>query len=221
MSGLFIAAVVIGVLAALINEALHWLLDTTRNLHLLSAGIPSEFLSSAVVVLLPVLGMAVLLSMERAFPGEVSGYGLPYFLELVNVQGAAIRSRWIALKSVASSITIGLGLSAGLEGPLVQIGGALGSSVGRPMSLSTGRLRVLIACGAAAMIATTFDAPLASVLFAQEIVLVGSFELATFSLVVVSAGVAVAVARLSFPGHHLIEVPATAFPVNHELLSTC
>jgi len=67
------------------------------------------------------------------------------------------------------------------------------------------------------MIATTFDAPLASVLFAQEIVLAGSFELATFSLVVVSAGVAVTVARLAFPGHQILHIPEVAFPLNHEL----
>lgn len=217
MSGLFVAAILIGIAAALINEGLHGLLDTTRNLQILSRTIPSPLLADIVVVLIPVAGMAILLGMERVFPGEIGGYGLPHFLELVNVQGASIKSKWIALKSAAASITIGMGLSAGLEGPLVQIGGAIGSAVGRPMSLATGRLRVLIACGAAAMIATTFDAPLASVLFAQEIVLVGSFELATFSLVVVSAGVAVTVGRLVFAGHRLIQVPAVAFPVNHEL----
>jgi CIC family chloride channel protein len=217
IEALFVVAILIGTCAALINEGLHWLLDTTRNLRLLSAGVGPP-LGTILVVLLPVVGILLLRRLERLFPGEISGYGLPHFLELVNVQGAAIRTRWIALKSLASSLTIGLGLSAGLEGPLVQIGGALGSSLGRPLRQSTGRLRVLIACGAAAMIATTFDAPLASVLFAQEIVLVGSFELATFSLVVVSAGTAVAVSRLVFPSHTLLAIPATSFPLGPELL---
>lgn len=218
ISVLFLAAAVVGAAAALINEGLHWLLRAAHDLRFLIGDLVGGPLGGGVIILVPVAGMALLLVLEKLFPGEIGGYGLPYFLELVNVRGAAIRSRWIALKSLAASLTIGLGLSAGLEGPLVQIGGALGSSVGRPFSLSTGRLRVLIAAGAAAMIATTFDAPLAGVLFAQEIVLVGSFELATFSLVVVAAGMAVAIARIAFPGHAVLSIPAVAFPINYELL---
>ncbi|MFN2375517.1 MAG: chloride channel protein, partial [Candidatus Binatia bacterium] len=83
------------------------------------------------IPLLPMTGMALLVLLNVAFPGEIHGYGLPRFLEIVNVQGGYIKRRWITLKTLAAAITLGSGMSAGIEGPVAQIGGAIGSTIAR------------------------------------------------------------------------------------------
>ena len=69
------------------------------------------------------------------------------------------------------ALCIGGGGSVGREGPIVQIGSALGSTVGRLARVEERRFRVLVACGAAGGIAATFNAPLAGVFFAMELIL--------------------------------------------------
>ena len=75
------------------------------------------------------------------------------------------------VKSLASALCIGGGGSVGREGPIVQIGSALGSTLGRVVRVAEPRMRVLVACGAAGGIAATFNAPLAGVFFAMELIL--------------------------------------------------
>jgi len=163
-------------------------------------------------------GMLLLVILDRRFPGEIKGYGLPRFLETVNIKGGYLRRRWITLKTLSSAITIGSGMSAGLEGPIAQIGGSVGSTVGRALRPPFDRLRVLIACGSAAAIAGIFSSPIAGVMFAHEIVLIGEFQATSFYLIILASGTAtVTSAYLSGP-HSLIETPAFQFPLNHELL---
>jgi CIC family chloride channel protein len=95
---------------------------------------------------------------------------------------------------VASAITLGSGGSAGKEGPIIQIGASIGSAVGQFFKVSGERMRVLVGCGAAAGLAAIFNAPIAGVLFALEVVL-GEFNLHSFSPIVISSVVATAVSR--------------------------
>jgi CIC family chloride channel protein len=86
-------------------------------------------------------------------------------------KGGRIRPRVAAVKALASALTIGTGGSVGREGPIVQIGAALASSVGQALRLPTSRLRILVACGAAGGISATFNAPITGVFFGAEIIL--------------------------------------------------
>ena len=104
----------------------------------------------------------------------------------VALNDGKVRKRTIASCAVTSSITIGSGGSAGREGPTVQIGAAVGSTIGQLLHLSTERMRVLVGCGAAAGIAASFNAPLAGVLFALEIIL-GDFTIHTFSPIIIAS----------------------------------
>jgi CIC family chloride channel protein len=104
------------------------------------------------------------------------------------------------------------GGSVGREGPIVQIGSAIGSTLGQVLKVSQDRMRTLVGCGAAAGIAATFNAPIAGSMFALEVIL-GDFGLATFSPIVISSVVATAVSR-AFLG----DVPAFIVP-NYELVS--
>ena len=84
--------------------------------------------------LLPMTGAALLIPLSLAFPGKVNGYGFTRFLRRVNLENGVIQGRNIFIKIVATALTIGSGNSAGVEGPIAQIGGALGSKVGQNLA---------------------------------------------------------------------------------------
>ena len=151
-------------------------------------------------------GVAVGLIIDK-FASEAKGHGVPEVMEAVAIKGGRIRARVAAAKVLASSLTIGTGGSAGREGPIVQVGAALGSSLGQFLRFSDERVNTLVACGAAAGIAATFNAPIAGTIFAMEVIL-GRFTVRYFGAVVISA-VAASVTSQAIIGNKLaIEVPA-------------
>ena len=143
---------------------------------------------------------------------EAKGHGVPEVIEAVALRSGIIRKRIVLIKSLASAICIGTGGSVGREGPIVQIGSAIGSTIGQVLRISGDRIRTLVGCGAAAGIAATFNAPIAGSMFALEVIL-GDFGLATFSPIVISSVVATAVSR-----YFLGDAPAFIVPA-YELIS--
>jgi len=157
--------------------------------------------------LLPVAGVLLLVLLARLYPGEVTGYGFPAFLERVNLRDGRFPFRNIILKTLGPALTIGSGGSAGVEGPIAQIGGTIGSQIARLFRVSSQRGKVFIAAGAAGAIAATFNAPIAGTLFATEIVLLGNFETASFAAIVVSAGIATVVGRAYYGEEAIFKMP--------------
>jgi len=145
--------------------------------------------------LLPMAGVTLLIPLSLAFPGHVNGYGFTAFLRRVNLENGVIRARNIFIKIVATALTIGSGNSAGVEGPIAQIGGALGSQVGQRFRVSGNRMKVYIAAGCAGGIAGIFNAPLAGMFFASEIVLLGTYEISSFSALVIASALSTVVSR--------------------------
>ncbi len=143
-------------------------------------------LGKAYVVIVPAVGGLIVGLLIFHFAREAKGHGVPEVMEAVALKGGRIRPVVAIVKSLASSLSIGSGGSVGREGPIVQIGSALGSSVGQIFRLSDERIRNLVACGAAGGIAATFNAPIAGVVFAIEVIL-GELSVAYFSTVVISA----------------------------------
>src|ERR1700756_1946912 len=114
---------------------------------------------SPFVIIATVGGGFVLFLLSFVFsPSEVLGYGFPQFLERINLKGGVLKPRETIVKAIASCVTLGFGGSAGQEGPIAQIGGAVGSFVGQFLKISRNRSRVFVACGVAAAIAATFNA---------------------------------------------------------------
>ena len=167
----------------------------------------------AYVIIVPPLGGLLVGLLVYFFAREAKGHGVPEVMEAVALHGGRIRPIVAVIKSLASSLSIGSGGSVGREGPIVQIGSALGSSLGQLLHLSDDRIRNLVACGAAGGIAATFNAPIAGVLFALEIIL-GEFSVRHFSTVVVAAVAASAIGRAVFGN-----VPAFAVPTEYGLHS--
>jgi len=170
--------------------------------------------------LLPMIGMLLLIPLSLLFPGEVNGYGFTKFLRKVNIEGGFIRFRTIILKIVSASLTIGTGGSAGVEGPIAHVGGALGSQVGQFFRVSGNRMKVYIAAGSAGGVAAVFNAPIAGIFFASEIVLLGTFEFSSFAALVISSALATVVSRAYYgesptfpiPDYHLVN-PVAEIPL--------
>ena len=160
----------------------------------------------AYVILIPAIGGLIVGPLVYFFAREAKGHGVPEVMEAVALRGGRIRPIVAIVKSLASAISIGSGGSVGREGPIVQIGSALGSSLGQKLGLSDDRIRNLVACGAAGGIAATFNAPIAGVVFALEIIL-GEFSVKYFSSVVVSAVTASVIGRAVFGNVSAFHIP--------------
>jgi len=156
------------------------------------------------VVLAPAAGGLVVGPLVYFLAREAKGHGVPEVIDACKNQGGKIRPRVAAVKILASAVSIGSGGSVGREGPIVQIGSAVGSSMGQFFGLKGEDLINLVACGAAAGIAATFNAPIAGVLFSIEIIL-GKGNVRIFSPLVVAAVIATVITRF-----HLGNSPAFA-----------
>ncbi len=196
---LIILAVTVGVLAALGNlgfrkliELFSWLF---RGLEWNALGIGLGGPHRALIPLILLSGGVAVLLLDRIFPGDVLGYGFPNFLEMVNLGTARLKRRWIFVKAAGAAISLGAGASVGREGPIAQVGGAIGSTIAQLRKLSPDRAKVLVAAGAGAGIATTFNAPIGGLMFAQEIVLLGHTEIANLTLLIIATFSAVITSR--------------------------
>lgn len=167
-------------------------------------------------VLLPVVGGLVVGPLVHFGAREAKGHGVPEVLGAIVFRKGVIRPIVAAVKITASAITIAFGGSVGREGPIVQIGSAMGSTIGQWLRFSPQRLRTLIGCGAAAGIAATFNAPIAGAFFALEI-LMRDFAVVTFSPIIVASVVATAVSHEFLGESPAFPVPGFAMHGYHEL----
>jgi CIC family chloride channel protein len=155
---------------------------------------PGEELPPWRRLIAPALGGALVGPLVHWVAREARGHGVPEVMEAVARRGGMIRPRVVAIKALASALTIGSGGSVGREGPIVQIGAALGSTIGQLLGVPARQLRTLVGCGAAAGIAATFNAPIAGALFAVEVIL-ADFAAAQLAPIVVASVVATVVSR--------------------------
>jgi len=164
------------------------------------------------VVVTPVVAGLVYGPLVHRFAREARGHGVPEVMVAVARHGGRIRPQVAVVKAVASALTIAGGGSVGREGPIVQIGSALGSSLAQALRLDERRVRLLVACGAAGGIAATFNAPLAGVFFAMELIL-RAWTAESFGMVVLSSVTASVVGRSVLGDTPFLVLPA--FHVQH------
>ena len=157
-------------------------------------------------LLIPAIGGLIVGPLIYFFARDAKGHGVPEVMAAVALRGGVIRPRVVAVKALARAISIGTGGAVGREGPIVQIGAALGSSMGQLLNVTASQLRVIVGCGAAAGISATFNAPIAGALFAAEVI-VGNFAVAQLSPIVISSVVATVVSRFVLGNHPAFPVP--------------
>ena len=157
-----------------------------HSVKLLGGANPLGFLPWPYLVLVCVVGGLLVGPLVYVVAKEAKGHGVPEVMDAIARKGGLIRIRVVFVKAVASVLSIATGASVGSEGPIVQIGSAIGSVVGQFFKVTRERMIILVGCGSAGGIAVIFNAPIAGILFALEVIL-GDFTVGTLSAVVISA----------------------------------
>jgi CIC family chloride channel protein len=219
--GLAVLAVLVGAGAGLGAIVFRWLIKTFTQIlsghsDYSAAGHAANphvaFLGPFFVLLAPVVAGLLYGPLVSRFAPEARGHGVPEVMYAVARRGGKIAPKVAVVKSLASALCIGGGGSVGREGPIVQIGSALGSSIGGWVKVPEDRLRILVACGAAGGIAATFNAPLAGVFFAMELILL-DFAAEAFGMVVLASVTASVIGRAAFGDAPFLHLPD--FTVSH------
>ena len=168
----------------------------------------------AFVILVPVLGAAGVAFLVSNFAPEAKGHGVPEVMDAVYYSRGVVRPVVALIKSLASALSIGSGGSVGREGPIIQIGASFGSTLGQLLHVPGWQRITLVAAGAGAGIAATFNTPIGGVLFAVEIVLheVSARTLVPVTIATVTAGY---VGRLIFGSHPAFVIPEFQTPDFH------
>ena len=201
-AGLFVIAVVVGAGSGLGAVAFRYLVyfftwlatghvQFGQDGYVGSSHLP--WLGLGFFVVIPVIGGLVYGPLIYRYAREARGHGVPEVMIAVAENGGRIRPQVSVVKAVASALCIGVGGSVGREGPIVQIGSALASSLGQWVRMPENRMRILVACGAAGGISATFNAPITGVFFGVEIIL-REFSIDAMFTVMLSAMLADAVA---------------------------
>ena len=159
------------------------------------------------IILVPVLGAIGVTFIVSTFAPEAKGHGVPEVMDAIYYQRGLIRPIVAVAKSLASALAIGSGAAVGREGPIIQIGSALGSTLGQIIRMSMGQRIILVAAGAGAGIAATFNTPIGGVLFATELML-PEISVNTFLPVALATGTATFIGRLFFGAQPAFSVPS-------------
>jgi CIC family chloride channel protein len=179
-SGMFLLALLVGAGAGLGAVAFRYLIyfftwlatghsEFGQAGHVGSAHLP--WLGLGFFVVIPVIGGLLYGPLIYNWAREARGHGVPEVMIAVADNGGRIRWPVSVVKALASALCIGSGGSVGREGPIVQIGSAMASSIGQWVRMPENRLRIMVACGAAGGISATFNAPITGVFFGVEIIL--------------------------------------------------
>ena len=211
LSGL---ALVIGIVTGLGAVAFRALIGLVHNLFFLGRfSIPydaSVFTPpspwGALVILVPVVGGLGVTFLVANFAPEAKGHGVPEVMDAIYYQGGVIRPVVAVVKSLASALAIGSGAAVGREGPIIQIGSALGSTFGQVVRMAAGQRITLVAAGAGAGIAATFNTPIGGVLFATELMM-PEISVNTFLPVAIATGTATYLGRLFFGAQPAFLIP--------------
>lgn len=140
--------------------------------HYLQHWVESISINRFAYLLFPAIGLLFTVFIIRHFFGGQIEKGIAMVLKSIAGKSSFIPFKHTYLHVITSSLTVGLGGSAGLEAPIVATGSAVGSNVSRISDLNYQERTLLIACGAAAGISAVFNAPVAGVIFAVEVLLV-------------------------------------------------
>jgi len=166
------------------------------------------------VILVPVLGGMVVVFLVQTFAPEARGHGVPEVMDAIFYNEGRIRPVVAAVKSLASAFAIGSGSAVGREGPIIQIGASLGSGIAQAIRLQPWQRITLVAAGAGAGIAATFNTPIGGVIFAIELMM-PEFSTRTFLPVALATGTATFIGRLFFGPRPAFHVPPVGSVPDH------
>ena len=198
-------ALIIGVAVGLTVLVFYKLIDLVQAGSLTAVASVTGF-GSLVILAITVAGLVLTRLLVRVGTGDSEGENIPDVMRAVAKRGGLVRLGPVLVKTAASALAIGTGGSVGAEGPVAVAGSGLGSKIGRLFRSSPERLRLLVACGAAAGISSAFNAPIAGVFFSLEKV-VGGFGVRAFPPILVASVIAAAISRSAFGASPVIAIP--------------
>lgn len=204
---LLIFAVITGVGAGYGAVIFRWLIHLLTHLFFDGGKTALSFLGRYYVLIIPAIGGLLVGLITHYLAPETKGHGVPEVMLAIDKEGGRIRFRVALIKAIVSSLSIGSGGSVGREGPIVQIGSSLGSSMGQLFNLSKEKIRILVACGAGGGIAATFNAPLAGIFFALEVIM-RDYSPRHISSIVLSSVIATVVSRSYLGNNPAFNIPA-------------
>lgn len=195
-----ILAALIGILAGIIAYVLYDLIGLFTNLsyyHIWSFHFrsPEHTPLGFWIILIPVVGGVIVGFMAKYGSDKIKGHGIPEAMEAVLTSRSKIEAKVAILKPLSAAIAIGTGGPFGAEGPIIQTGGAFGSLVGQFVATTASERKVLLACGAGAGMAATFNTPIAGVILAIELLLF-EFRARSFIPLVISTTLATSVRHI-------------------------
>src|ERR1700730_10761902 len=147
------------------------------------------------VIVIPVVGGIIVGFMAKYGSPKIKGHGIPEAMEAVLTSKSRIEPKFAIWKPISAAIAIGTGGPFGAEGPIIQTGGAFGSVIGQIVSTTASERKVLLACGAGAGMAATFNTPIAGVILAIELLLF-EFRGRSFVPLVIATTLATSVRQL-------------------------
>jgi chloride channel protein, CIC family len=162
--------------------------------------------SSLFRILFPAIGGLIVGLVIHFFSRESQGHGVPAVIEAIANHDGYIRPRVTLITSFTASATIGTGGSAGKEGPIVQIGAAIGSTIGQLFNVSSDRMKILVGTGAGAGLAAVFNAPVTGVLFALE-VLLADFSVSAFTPIIFATVISTTISHYLIGSSPVLHVP--------------
>jgi len=214
---MFVLSAIVGVGVGLAAVLFRWMIDFFHGLFFHNLNGWLSFMGGYSVLFIPAIGAILFSPLIYYFAREAKGHGVPEVMMAMERNGGKIRPIVAVIKSLASSLCIGSGGSAGREGPVVQVGAALGSTLGQFFSLNDEKIKNLVACGAAGGIAATFNAPIGGLFFALEVVL-RDFSARRISNVVIASVTASVIAKIFLGNETFIATPAYSINSPVELI---
>jgi len=214
---MLVLSALVGVGVGLAAVLFRWMIDFFHGIFFLNINGWLSFMGQYSVILIPAIGAILFSPLIYYLAREAKGHGVPEVMMAMERNGGKIRPIVAVVKALASSLCIGSGGSAGREGPVVQVGAALGSSLGQFFSLNDEKIKNLVACGAAGGIAATFNAPIGGLFFALEVIL-RDFSTRRISNVVIASVTASVIAKIFLGNEHFIATPAYSINSPVELL---
>jgi len=210
-------AALIGALAGVVAYILYDLIALFTNLtfyHVVSIHFrsPEQTRIGPWIILMPVIGGLIIGVMAKYGSPKIKGHGIPEAMEAVLTSRSRIQARVAILKPLSAAIAIGTGGPFGAEGPIIQTGGAMGSLVGQMISTTASERKVLLACGAGAGMAATFNTPIAGVILAIELLLF-EFRARSFIPLVIACTLATSVRGALFGQHSMFSMGNVDFDV--------
>lgn len=194
MTLIVLIAASISFACGLIAIGFRYLIFGVTDLFFIEKQMNIPFIGNYIFIFIPAIGGLIVGFLVYFLAKETKGHGIPEVMAAVATRGGKMRARIIWVKALASAITIGSGGSAGREGPIVQMGAAVGSSIAQKLKITPYQTKLLVACGAAAGISATFNTPIAAVIFTHELIL-REFKTRSFIPIVISSVIGSVVSR--------------------------